>query len=33
MSGFGKAHDVYVVVGHVVVDFVTFELRVDALDV
>ena len=31
MSGFGEAHDVYVVFGHVVVDFVTFSLGVDAL--
>ena len=31
MPGFGEAHDVYVVFGHVVVDFVTFSLGVDAL--
>ena len=31
MSGFGEAHDVYVVFGHVAMDFVTFPLGVDAL--
>ena len=31
MSGFGEAHDVYVVFGHVAMDFVTFSLGVDAL--
>ena len=31
MSGFGEAHDVYVVLSHVAVDFVTFSLGVDAL--